>query len=371
MARALMAALAAAGHSLHVASSFRSLDLTGDSQRQARLAALGHRLAERFLRGVRRRSIPCPELWFTYHLYHKAPDWLGPAICRSLGIPYLAAEASHAPKQRGGPWHEGYKASEDAIRQAAAVLPVTRRDAEALRLLVPARRLRPLPAFLEDIAPYTEASRGRALHRDALAVQFGLDRDRPWLLAVAMMRAGAKLASYRQLATALEALCERDWQLLVVGDGPARGEVERAFRRHAAHRVVFCGRQPVSALPAFYAAADMLVWPAVNEAICLVLLEAQATGLPVVACDHGGVSEIVRDRETGLVCQPDDPVALAAAVRELMDDAALHRKLRESGPRVVAREHSLDAATRQLQRVIAEVTATERSARAGRGPRDR
>jgi len=44
-----------------------------------------------------------PALWFTYHLYHKAPDHIGPVVARQLGIPYVLAEASYAAKQARGP----------------------------------------------------------------------------------------------------------------------------------------------------------------------------------------------------------------------------------------------------------------------------
>ena len=61
------------------------------------------RSPSRFLRRCAAAPAAAPELWFTYHLYHKAPDWLGPRIAGALGIPYVVAEASFAPKQAGGP----------------------------------------------------------------------------------------------------------------------------------------------------------------------------------------------------------------------------------------------------------------------------
>ena len=75
----LMDALARAGHSVELASSFRSYDPAGDGPRQIALRddgiALGRRLAAQWRDGAAEAR---PELWFTYHLYYKAPDWLGP-----------------------------------------------------------------------------------------------------------------------------------------------------------------------------------------------------------------------------------------------------------------------------------------------------
>ena len=77
MARLLMAALDHAGHDVALASSFRSWDDGTRPNRHERLADLGARLASRL---TRRLHAAPPDLWFTYHLYHKAPDWLGPAV---------------------------------------------------------------------------------------------------------------------------------------------------------------------------------------------------------------------------------------------------------------------------------------------------
>ena len=93
-------ALEQAGHEVVIASRLRSFDGAGDRRRQLRLA----RAAKAEARRLRERwhgSSRAPECWFTYHLYHKAPDWIGPRVSAGLGIPYVVAEASHAPKQAG------------------------------------------------------------------------------------------------------------------------------------------------------------------------------------------------------------------------------------------------------------------------------
>src|SRR3977135_2231917 len=95
----LLDALRGAGHSPFVASRLRSYDGAGDPLRQTRLRAIGEGGARRLLRQWRTQPAAAPDLWFTYHLYYKAPDWLGPAISTALGIPYVVAEASHAPKR--------------------------------------------------------------------------------------------------------------------------------------------------------------------------------------------------------------------------------------------------------------------------------
>src|SRR4051794_34023231 len=92
-AQLLFRALQLAGFDPFLASHLRSFDRDGDLRRQERLAHLGRLVADRLLRRWEQHPERAPELWFTYHLYHKAPDWLGPAVSTALGIPYVVCEA--------------------------------------------------------------------------------------------------------------------------------------------------------------------------------------------------------------------------------------------------------------------------------------
>jgi len=358
MARALMRALSGGGHAVALASRLRSYDRVGDPGRQARIRSLGERLAARLLR--RFRELPAnrrPCAWLTYHAYHKSPDWLGPEVTAGLGIPYLLAEASFAPKQRDGPWATGHAATERAIRAADVVLALTAVDAECLApLVLPPAELRRLPPFI-DPAPYRAAARGRAAQRAACAARFGLDLAQPWLLTVAMMRHDVKRDSYGQLACALAGLRDLSWQLLVVGDGPARPEVEALLRALGDDRVAFAGLVAEAALPDVYAAADLFVWPAVREAYGLAMLEAQAAGLAVVAGREGGVAEVVADGRSGVLAPPRDPAALAAAVRDLLERPDRRRTLATAAMSFVATERSTEQAAAVLKAALAAARA--------------
>lgn len=360
MARLFLKALAAAGHEVEVASRFRAYEGRGNRARQRTLAARGRaeakRLAERY-----GRARLAPELWFTYHLYHKAPDWLGPAVSTALGIPYVAAEASDAAKQGNGPWAAGYRAAADAIGGAHTVLALTRHDLPGLEPRIGAGgRLVFLPPFLEALPAATP--RGRARRTLAAALD-GLDPEQPWLLTVAMMRPGDKLRSYRVLAETLRRLNDRSRQLIVVGDGAARNEVEAGFA--GIEGVFFAGRRGPGFLKLARAAADVFPWPAVGEAYGMAILEAQAAGLPVVAGAARGVPDVVRDGRSALLAPPDQPEALAQALDALLADPVLRAAMAEAARRFVASERTL-AVTVPVLKDILEETRQRFAAAAGR-----
>jgi glycosyltransferase involved in cell wall biosynthesis len=352
VARQVMAALELAGHDIELAARLRSYD-RGDTQRQMRLAAIGGRLAARYVHRLHARPFAeRPQAWITYHLYHKAADWIGPRVAAKLGIPYIAIEASVAGKRSGGPWSFGHEAAIAALARAAAVISLNPRDEPGIAPHVAApERLYRLKPFL-DAKPYAAAAAARAEHRAAMAKRYGLDPQQPWLLAVGMMRTGDKLDSYKVLAEALGKLADQSWSLLIVGDGPARDEVRAAFAP-LAKRVGFAGMLAEAALPPLYAACDLYVWPAVNEAFGMAILEAQAAGLPVIAGDSGGVGEIVADGRTGRLVKARDAAALTAGLQPLLADREVLQTWSGQALQKVAAEHDLPVAARALDAILA------------------
>jgi glycosyltransferase involved in cell wall biosynthesis len=355
----LMDALARAGHRVELASTFRSYDPGGDAPRQVALReqgiALGRRLAAQW-----RDAVPeaRPDLWFTYHAYYKAPDWLGPEASAALGIPYVIAEASHANKRAGGAWDVGHRGAMQAIRRADLLLCPTRDDLEGLCAVAASpARIASLPPFL-DPAPFRAAAQRRDACRKELALLHGLDPSVPWLAVAAMMRPGDKLASYAALARALGHVGDLPWRLLVAGDGPARAEVEAAFAAALPGRAAFLGALSLEEVAATYAAADLCVWPAVNEAYGMALLEAQAAGVPVVSCATRGVPDVVEHGRTGLLAPSGDERALARLVRSLLLDEDKRSRLSAAAVTFAAGERSIESAAVLLGNLLARFAAT-------------
>ena len=382
IARLLLKALRLKGHEVRVVSNFRSFEGKGDRAKQAAIkrqsAVEAKRLLRTKLKGWR------PDLWFTYHLYQKAPDWLGPPLAKALGIPYLVAEAAYAPRRSKGRWDQGLAAVAAALRRADTALMLNPNDEECV---VPLLRKRlgaihtvddflvtgkdfvpwirsaairpaaaePLLPFLETM-PYRAAYAQRERHRRAVARRFRIPPAPPWLLAVGMMREGDKLASYRLLARALTGLEHRRWRLLVVGDGPARGAVGAAFAR-LRKRIHFLGALGEADLVPIYAACDLYVWPAINEAIGMSILEAQAAGLPVVAGDVGAIGVVVAPGVSGRLVPEGRAAPFHRAVAGLLAQPKLRREMAKAAAAGAALFHDIDAAAAHLDTVLRAAVA--------------
>lgn len=369
VARLLMDALRMAGHDVELVSDFRSFDGAGDPLHQQALRDEGTAIAQALIaRSQAATPALLPQLWFTYHLYYKAPDWIGPPVCRALGIPYVVAEASHAPKRADGPWAMGHAAVMDAIGRADMLVCPTAHDVPGLRQIARALcRVERLPPFL-DPTPYQRAARKRALVRRLLQTAHGLPPDAPWMLVAAMMRHGDKLASYRVLARTLVLLGDLRWHLLVAGDGVARAEVQAMLADAAPGRVSLLGTCDARTMAAVYAASDLCIWPGVNEAYGMSMLEAQAAGTAVVSCALRGVPDVVRDGETGLLAPEPEPAMLADKARILLADAPRRAAMGRAARRFVQTERSLAQAAITLRDALASLVASLPGADAGSVP---
>jgi glycogen(starch) synthase len=147
-------------------------------------------------------------------------------------------------------------------------------------------------------------------------------------------------------------------RLVVAGRGTHRDAlVEQARRLRVSRSVAFTGWLEEEDLRAVVAAADVAVVPSVYEPFGLVALETAALGTPLVVAGTGGLAEVVRDHESGLVVPPLDAAALADAVTELLCDEVLAHRVARTAREVVVRDHDWSAlAARTVEVYAAAVT---------------
>jgi sugar transferase (PEP-CTERM/EpsH1 system associated) len=134
-------------------------------------------------------------------------------------------------------------------------------------------------------------------------------------------------------------------RLLVVGDGPERKRLEN----QAGDGVIFLGNR--SDVPEILRAFDLFVLPSLNEGISNTILEAMATGIPVVVTRVGGNPEIVEDERTGVLVKPGDFQSMASAIVRYLQHPDLRAKHGEAGRQSVLKRFSIEAMVRSYEAV--------------------
>jgi glycosyltransferase involved in cell wall biosynthesis len=137
-------------------------------------------------------------------------------------------------------------------------------------------------------------------------------------------------------------------RLLVVGDGAERAALERLARElGVTERVIFAGAQTPERMPAYIAAADVLLFPTeLNEALPLILLQGMACALPVIASRTGAIPDVIgRPGYSGLLVPPGDARALAATATTVYRDKGLRRRLGGAARHRVLTEYTMERMT--------------------------
>ncbi len=147
--------------------------------------------------------------------------------------------------------------------------------------------------------------------------QYGIEDDIPVLLYVGRV---SKEKNLDVLVKAYMNLLQQGvvTRLVITGDGPYREEMEHSLNGSQA---IFTGYQSGDDLAVIYASSDLLVFPSTTDTFGNVVLEAQASGIPVVVSNVGGPSENLIPNETGIIVDPLNPVTLTAALTELIVDS--------------------------------------------------
>lgn len=144
---------------------------------------------------------------------------------------------------------------------------------------------------------------------------------------------------------------QRDAVLHIFGDGRDRGRVEAAIADHGLQGKVFLHgtiANPQSGLSQI----RLLVLPSAAEGFGLVLIEAMAAGVPVVANRAPGICDVIQDQKTGVLADVSQPAALADAMRRIIDDADLRKRLIANGLVEVAEKYSWGKVLREYRNLL-------------------
>ncbi len=181
------------------------------------------------------------------------------------------------------------------------------------------------------------------------------DHDHVQLLFVGAMDRQHYFKGVDVLLAALMRLKESgDWRLTLVGDGELRQTYEMKAREFGLEdRIAFAGRVSDEELPVYYAHADIFVFPSIDrsEAFGLVALEAQASGVPVVASDLDGVRTVVEHGATGLLVEPKNVEALASGIETLMGSPERRKAMGGAARRRVKKTYAWDKHIETLEQI--------------------
>lgn len=345
--RGIHAFLTQQGHELVTVSRLRSRWIYWKP-----FALLQARLEQRSI--VRQLQTNPADLWLTYHSYYKAPDIIGPRVCSRTDTPYVIIQPSFSTRvSRSWKTYPGFKLNRKALLAADALVTDRSRDYTNLQRLVAPERLHRIKPGL-DLPLFSFTQKGRRILRASW--QAG---KKPVILSAAMFRSDVKTQSLIRLLQSCGRINKagHDFLLVLIGDGPEKQRLKGMAEELLKDRVLFVGRIAREQMAQYYSAADLFAFPGINESLGMVFLEAQACGLPVVACDNGGISEVVRSKSTGLLTPLDDEPAYDQAILTLLLHPETLKSMGKAAAEYVRTEHDLTANYLQLEHILVHTAA--------------
>lgn len=298
-------------------------------------------------------------------------EWQPDVVWAHTPVPYMADLAIRAARQSRTPSLLTYQNDLDAtgwlrpVQSAYHVLMGRRTIAAADRILVTSNEyaasspiLRPHLSKVVVIPPGVDRTRFFPEARPSYRAELGLGTA-PVALFVGQMEAQTR---HKGTTTLLEAFArvqtQRPAHLLLAGRGEGVATVLQLARRlGVADRVHALGFVPDHRLPGLFAEADVVTLPSVGraEGFGMVLLEAQASGTPVIACRTGGMPAALADGITGLLVEPADVDDLAAALQSVLGNPAERDRLSQATVAWVANRFDWNRSAALLEAAMHDV----------------
>ena len=271
---------------------------------------------------------------------------LGSRVSRTPIVMKLTADPAFERARRWGLWHGSLE--DFQVRAPATTKPLRMaRDADVRRaahVVMPSAYLRELalgwgvPPHHATVLPNPAPPTGELRSREELRARLGIEGP-------ALAFAG-RLTAQKSLDAGIEAARRAGVALLIAGDGPDRAALERLG--HAR----FLGPLPRQRVLELFRAADASLLSSSWENFPHTVVEALAAGTPVISTRTGGVAEVVRDGENGLLVEPGDVAALSVAIDRFFTDGELAARLRANAAPSVT-EYAPDKVYGRLAAILA------------------
>jgi glycosyltransferase involved in cell wall biosynthesis len=330
------------GHQVHIVSRLRSRWIFWQPEGTRKVRAE----IEQVEKDLRRDPV---DIWLTYHCYYKAPDLLGPTLCKRLRLPYLIFQGSYATKyQRDWNCAPGFHLNRKALLAADRILVNRHDDLVNLQRLRAADRIGYIkPGIQPDEFTFDPQA------REELRKEWDIE-DAPVILSAAMFRDDVKTEGLAFVINSCLRLHRQGlrFKLVIAGEGPQRSYLKQLAGQLPRNVVHFTGKIAREAMYRFYSAGDVFVFPGINESLGMVFLEAQSCGLPVVAFANGGIPEVVKQEKTALLTPLLQQNDFDRAVMDLLVHAEKREAMGERAARFIREEHDIDRNYQPLDQIL-------------------
>lgn len=312
-----------------------------------------------FIREIRRLKID------VLHTHLFTADLLGRIGGRLAGIPVVVSTI-HAPStwKRSGRLKDRLRAFVDRVTANVLADALYSISKEVSEYQVRYGGIRQSKISLVSNPVVTSAFSSRQ-HGVGKRAELGLSDHHTVLTNVASLK---KVKGQKYLIEALGMVVSKlpDVRLLLIGDGPDMEMLRHyAEQLNLSERILFLGnRLDVAEL---LAVSDIFVMSSLSEGISVAILEAMASGLPIVATAVGGNRDIIKDGATGLLVKSEDATQLANAVERLCRDTAFARLLGEQARRFVVEHHDAGRIALQLEESYRSLYRQKRGGEKARG----
>lgn len=297
-----------------------------------------------------------PDLFFTYHLYYKAPDPIGFLLAWWFGKPFYVFEGMFArdAARKWGSWI-GYFFTKAALGYATKIFSDKSKDYSYLDVWFPGKTLYLPPSV--DVDFYQAKPGLRQRKREELGLGEVLT-----IVTVAMLRPDRKSEGVEFLIRCLKRLADDgvDFRWLHVGGGECEDSVKRLSDSSIGKKGKFLGVLESAEVAAVLAAGDVFAFPGLDEGFGLVYVEAQAAGLPVVAFDNGGVPDAVSGEKSGFLTPVLDEEKYTAALKRLAQDPLLRAEMGKNAEAFAREKFDRARNYAQLWKVLSEQAKGEK-----------
>lgn len=269
-----------------------------------------------------------PDIFFTYHPYCKAPDWIGDYICRELSVPRVTFDAARTS------WDNFDLHRQEAQKTIASAdyhLHFKPQNKQYLRTFVkPSVTIEQLPPFIDNIDDIKKISP---------------PNQKPLLCLAAMMRPGKKKENFSMAAKALELIKDKGWHLVVLGDGPELEEIQKMFSSIPKSLITWTGRLSREDVLAWMKISRAMIWPGFLEPIGMVYLEAAMASTPSIAFQSMGVPLVVTNNVSGYLVPEKNYREFANKIVYLIENKDVADKLGQQAREKQLTQHSLSSAS--------------------------